>query len=177
MKLKLPMFGAALGAALGATLLAAGCASTGAYPRDLFIEMHYQQSWRAQEPPRLYPAQGAVPVTGREVDPGSFEDARLMVNPVPLTPETLARGKDLFSIDCAVCHGPAGRGASVMASLFRAAAAAPPVDLAGERVKGRTPGQLYWVLTNGLGNMPPFGRLLTPEERWTLVHFVRSVGQ
>jgi mono/diheme cytochrome c family protein len=30
-------------------------------------------------------------------------------------------------------------------------------------------------MTNGLGGMPPFGNLLTDQERWTLVYFVREV--
>ena len=36
--------------------------STGSYPVDVFTEMHYQQSYRSQEPPRLMPAEGAVPL-------------------------------------------------------------------------------------------------------------------
>jgi mono/diheme cytochrome c family protein len=31
------------------------------------------------------------------------------------------------------------------------------------------------VVTYGLGGMPPFGDLLTPDERWTLVQYVRQV--
>ncbi|MBI2858536.1 MAG: hypothetical protein HYX90_05600, partial [Chloroflexi bacterium] len=62
----------AIGVLLISLVLLAGCSSTGSYPRDLFIEMHYQRSFRSQEPPRLYPAPFAVPVTGRELPLGSF---------------------------------------------------------------------------------------------------------
>lgn len=165
-----------LWSALALALLVSSCTSTGAYPRDFFFEMHYQQSYRAQEPPRLQPAPLAVPVTGREVDPGTFQEAEDLPNPVPLNPENRERARMLFAVNCAFCHGLSGRGDGVVAGMFQAAGAAPPVHFASQRVKARTPGQLYWVLTNGLGNMPPFGKLLTSEERWMLVHFIRSVA-
>ncbi len=166
-----------LGGVLAVALLGSSCASTGAYPRDLFIEMHYQQSYRAQEPPRLQPAPFAVPVTGREVDPGTFQEAAELPNPVPATPETMERARTLYAVNCATCHGPSGRGDSIIAGMFQSAGASPPVDLASPRVKARAPGQLYWILTKGLGDMPAFGNLLTSEERWMLVPFIRAVGQ
>ena len=47
----------------GAGVAAAGIAAceTGAYPVDIFPEMHYQQSYKAQEPDRLDVPVGAVP--------------------------------------------------------------------------------------------------------------------
>ena len=50
-------------AALLLTLVAAGCMpfGRGSYPIDIFAEMHYTQMYKSQEPPRLYPAPGAVP--------------------------------------------------------------------------------------------------------------------
>ena len=45
----------------------------------------------------------------------------------------------------------------------------------GERVTTRSDGEIYWILTNGSGNMPRFGNLLTPEERWELILFIRSL--
>ena len=165
-----------LGLALLVSLLGSSCASTGAYPRDFFYEMHYQPSYRSQEPPRLSGETGAVPITGRVVEPATFQDAADLSNPVPLNADTRARALTLFAVNCAPCHGPSGRGASFIASVFQGAGAVPPVDFAGDRVKARTPGQLYFNVTNGIGNMPAFGKLLTSEERWTLVHFIRSVA-
>ncbi len=75
-----------------------------------------------------------------------------------------------------MCHGAQGRGDGSVTAYFQREGAPAPVDFASDRVKGRNEGQLFWVLTNGLGAMPPFGSLLTAEERWTLVYFVQSVG-
>ena len=43
-----------------------GC-STGTYPIDIFPEMHYQQSYKIQEPPSLSAPPGSVPISGGEV--------------------------------------------------------------------------------------------------------------
>ncbi len=158
-------------------LAASACASTGAYPRDFFIEMHYQRSFQSQEPPRLYPPPLAVPVSGREVPPGTFQEARELKDPLPSDPETLGKSGSLFLTDCAMCHGLAGRGDSFVAGEFQRSGIAPPADLGSQRVKDRPPGQVYWILTNGFGGMPPFGKLLTSEERWTLVRFVRFFAE
>ena len=49
------------------TGLIAGCTpgdpfrSTGTYPIDIFQEMHYNQTYKAQEPPRLLPPKKLIP--------------------------------------------------------------------------------------------------------------------
>jgi len=165
-----------LGAGVVLALVSAGCAATGAYPRETFTEMHYQQSYRSQEPPRLQASPLSVPITGRTAEPANFQEAGGLANPVPLTPVALERARALYAVNCSMCHGPEGHGNSPMSTLFGQARVTPPVDFASQRVKARTPGQVYWFVTNGLGNMPAFGKLLTSEERWALVHYVRTVA-
>ena len=51
-------------------VLIAGCKpgdpfrSTGTYPIDIFQEMHYNQTYKAQEPPRLLPPSQSYPISG-----------------------------------------------------------------------------------------------------------------
>lgn len=161
-------------AALALVVILAGC-STGAYPVDVFPEGHYQQSYRSQEPPRLPPPEGSVPITGKELS-YDFAAAGELQNPLPSTPQTLARARQLYRVNCSVCHGAEGRGDGPMVAYFQQAGPSVPVDFANPRVRARKEGELYWILTNGLGNMPRFGLLLTPEERWAVVHFIRSVS-
>jgi mono/diheme cytochrome c family protein len=146
----------------------------GAYPVDIFIEMHYQPSQRRLEPDRLAPPREAVPVTGREPAIG-FAQAGGLANPVSPTAEARERARILYQQNCAACHGRDGHGQSLVAQHFQRNGRLPPVDLASPRVRGRTDGELDWIMTNGLGGMPPFGNLLTDQERWTLVYFVREV--
>lgn len=159
-----------------ALLLLLTACSTGAYPLDVFPEMHYQPSYRSQEPPRLSPSAQSVPVTGKEVL-YDFAAAGKLPDPMTPTPENLSHAAQLFRTECSFCHGPAGRGDGPMVEYFRQQGVTPPLDLASLRVRARQPGELYWLISNGIGSMPAFGRMLTPEQRWLLVLWVTSVGR
>jgi mono/diheme cytochrome c family protein len=163
---------AALALLVGVTTLAAAC-QPGPYPLDVLPEMHYQVSQRLLEPDRLAPPPDSVPTTGRRV-PVTFEQAGTMTNPIPRA-QGLERGRQLYAINCAACHGRDGRGQSVVAEHFKARGFAPPVDFTSARAQGRTDGELYWIIVNGMGNMPPFGDLLRDDEVWSAVHAIREV--
>ena len=153
-----------------------GC-NPGAYPVDLYREMHYQVSQRRLEPDRLAAPPGAVPISGGRPS-YTFDEATGLQNPVRRTPESIELGRSTFKVNCAMCHGSTGNGKSLVADLFARSNALPPVDLTGQRARSRTDGQLYWLVTNGIGNMPPFGDLLTENERWALVYTIREgLGQ
>ena len=152
-------------------LVATGCGPT-TYPVDVFPEMHYQPSARRLEPPREAPPAGAVPITG-STPHISIDYAAPLANPVPNTPETLGRAQDLQRINCAACHGPDGHGQGPVAGYF---SPVPPVDFRSDRVRNRTDGQLFWIIGNGLGNMPAFRNLLSEQDLWTVVLFVRQSG-
>jgi len=50
----------------------------------------------------------------------------------------------------------------------------PPADFTSARVRSRTDGQLYWLITHGIGNMPNFASILSDDERWAMVNVVRA---
>ncbi|MBI4498519.1 MAG: cytochrome c [Chloroflexi bacterium] len=176
---------------LGLGLLATGC-STGAYPVDFFPEMHYQQSFRAQEPARLQAPLDSVP-TENSWPAGSFVRQELPVNlgtgrdlrnPLSRTPQNLETGQRLFAVNCAPCHGTQGKGDGPLAQYFQAAGPQVPVDLTGARGMAWNEGQLYAIITNGqpagwfdqpAAKMPPFQDLLTPDERWLIVMAVQQL--
>jgi len=145
------------------------------YPLDFYPEMHYTQAFRPEEPPRLDPPEEAVPVTGRPLRVEADRASQLR-SPVADTPENLERATRLYQVNCRMCHGPVGHGDSLLTAYFQAANRPTPVDFSSDRVRGRTDGELYANISNGIGGMPPFGRLLSSEERWLLVLYVRSVG-
>jgi mono/diheme cytochrome c family protein len=146
----------------------------GQYPIDYFREMHYQQSHRLLQANRLSPPPDAVPVTGSRA-PLSYEEARTLQSPVASSPQRQEQGNAVFRVNCAMCHGSDGRGTGMIAERFAANSANPPADLTSERVRGRSDGEIFWIVTNGLGNMPPFGDLLTDDQRWTVVQSIRGM--
>jgi mono/diheme cytochrome c family protein len=164
---------ARLAALTALAMLGAAC-NAGAYPIDIFPEMHYAPAQRRLEPARLAPPPGAVPITGGK-PAYTFEQAGALTNPVPATADTLAAARATYGVNCAMCHGADGHGDSAVAAYFRGAGVVPPVDLGGARVRGRSDGQLYWLITNGIGNMPPFRDLLTENEVWSLIDYLRTV--
>ena len=147
----------------------------GTYPFDIFPEMHYQPSYRPYEPPRLSAPASAVPISGREIPPTDFAAAAELRNPIQPSPEATQRATQLYRVNCLPCHGPEGRGNGLVAQYFQRAQLPTPVDFASARARSRADGQLFFITTNGLGNMPHFGNLLTAEERWYLVLFMRGV--
>ncbi|WP_448575972.1 c-type cytochrome [Thermomicrobium sp.] len=169
-------------------LLGGACVSSNTYPIDFFSEMHYQKSFRAQEPPRLDVPAGVVPITGGEPQ-YTLEEARNLRNPLANDPQAAASGQQLYAANCVSCHGPQGEGNGPMSAYWRAVqGSVPPTNLKDPAVVARTDGELFWILTYGytspenqvqyphnITNMPAFGKLLTPEQRWALVSYIREL--
>jgi mono/diheme cytochrome c family protein len=96
------------------------------------------------------------------------------VNPVKPTPESIALGKKYYGYDCAMCHGNNGDGKGDVAidekltiGDFR-----DPATL-----KGKTDGELFYILKNGHGHMPAEPIRQKPDELWNLINYVRSLAK
>lgn len=155
-------------------IVASGCSGNKTYPFDIFQEMHYQASKRAQEPPRRMPPSDSVPISGKEVQL-SAEQLRTLENPVARTQPNLERGETLYQTNCAMCHGQRGRGDGPVAQKFQSAnATTVPANLTLPATQAKTPGQIWGIITSGGLNMPPFRDLLTVDERWLLVQYIKE---
>ena len=64
--------------------------------------MDNQPSYKAYRAPIVLAPTGSVPVSGKESTAKQFGK----LNPVPSSATSLALGKTLFEINCAMCHGP-----------------------------------------------------------------------
>lgn len=165
-----------------ASLAALGCSPTTERQRVDFERMRVQQRYEPYQGSRLLPgglSMQAPPAgtVSREAaaaplasDPAAI--TALKTIPVPVTPALLARGRDRFRIYCAVCHGPAGFGGSVVAENM---GVPRPVSLHGDIVRALSVGQLFEVATQGFGRMPPYAPQLTPSDRWAVVAYVRQL--
>lgn len=169
----------ALVGALLVALVASACARTGTYPLDIYYEMHYSQAIRPGEPERLSPPPEAVPRFGRKPAPVTvaFEQADTLQPTIPNTPQTRRQGGQLFATNCAPCHGVNGDGQGLVGDRLEAATTIRPPAMSSDRVKGRTPGQVYHAISNGRGLMPPVGKLLTEDQRWAIVFCVRAMSE
>ncbi|MBI2872720.1 MAG: c-type cytochrome [Chloroflexi bacterium] len=143
----------------GCTTLAGGTSRTGGtYPFDIFPEMHYQQSFKAQEPPRLLPPVGSVPQ--------SVRTAR-------------KTGQELYTINCAACHGSQLRGDGPALQVMRQTYGYAPLmdpDLTAAVVRQLTDQGVLAIVMGGVNVMPAFRNLLTEEEAQRTVDYVRQVA-
>jgi mono/diheme cytochrome c family protein len=164
-----------LGVTMSLALILGACGdvvpSTNTYPIDFFSEMHYMKSWGAGEPDGWNPPEGSVPITGGEVE-YSIEEAAELEN--PYEDATADVGADLYAVNCSHCHGPEGDGEGPVAPFLEGGGSDPIANLQ-EMPNDFNDGELFHVVTYGLGDyMPPFKRLMTPEQRWAVVEYIRE---
>lgn len=98
-----------------------------------------------------------------------------LVNLVEYNDESIAMGKDLYNMYCKICHGEsaAGDGHLFTSGLFPA----KPTSLVDSYVQNKPDGEIYFVITAGSmsGLMGPHGLQVTPDERWMIINYIRSL--
>jgi ubiquinol-cytochrome c reductase cytochrome c subunit len=98
---------------------------------------------------------GGGPIVARDADGAIAQESLLGDN--------VARGGDLFRLNCASCHNFTGKGGALSSGKY-----APDLGEA-------EPQQIYTAMLTGPQNMPKFSdRQLSPEEKRDIVAFVRE---
>jgi mono/diheme cytochrome c family protein len=101
---------------------------------------------------------------------GLTREAARQGNPVAPTGESVARGRELYAVNCSQCHGVSGRGDGPLAPTL----AVPPADF-DLHVPYHTDVFFFQVITRGFGTvMPAFGGGISEEDRWNLINFLRA---
>jgi mono/diheme cytochrome c family protein len=93
-------------------------------------------------------------------------------NPVASNATTIEAGRKVFEKECLSCHGPSGKGDGPKAAQLKT----QPHDLSAPQIAGQSDGALFWKLNEGRIPMPKFDELLTEEQRWQVIHYVRTFG-
>lgn len=100
------------------------------------------------------------------------EEAREVPNPVPQSDEALAAGERLYGARCASCHGDLGKGDGKATRFIKPA----PADISTAEARDRmTDGEMFYKITEGRKPMPGMSRTLSEEERWQVVHYLRTL--
>ncbi len=160
---------------------------TGSHKVMVFSEMHYQPKFDSQDVPRLLPPPGSVPVTGREIQYASLEEYRAATMPDGVTQGyDRARAAEVYRVNCQVCHGAslAGDG-PVVPYMTRGVL---PANLNSDATQNSTDGEIFAFIGEGgrqgyalieagqpsNSPMPAFKYLLSEEDRWALVKYLRG---
>ena len=95
-------------------------------------------------------------------------------NPFSATPENLEEGRMVYEKQCVFCHGDDGVGQTPEGIQFY-----PPVPSLVDPELELTDGQMHFIATNGIRYtaMPAFEKVLTPDETWKAVLWVRRLAQ
>lgn len=97
-----------------------------------------------------------------------------LVNPTdPSDPASLARGEELYTRICVVCHGPDGVGAN--AYIADKHLVLPAYNVSGPVVAGYSDQYIYAMIRVGRGVMPAYGARIEHFDRWHIVNYVRQL--
>jgi putative copper resistance protein D len=91
-------------------------------------------------------------------------------NPIPATPQSIARGQSLYTQYCSSCHGINGDGNGPDAPNL----ALPPVDFR-LHIPYHQDTFFFNVISNGLGTiMPGWSTTISEEDRWNIINYLHS---
>ncbi len=83
----------------------------------------------------------------------------------------IREGKQLYHLNCIVCHGDKGRGDGESGFGL----ATPPGDLNDPFTINESDGSIFWKITYGRRPMLEYKEKLDDDERWALVAFIRAL--
>jgi mono/diheme cytochrome c family protein len=119
---------------------------------------------------------------------GSSEEERtraieeIIDNPFPITDAGLARGKELYDIFCGICHGEKGDGLGYLVreadpakGITSGVYPAAPANFLIDPHNTASNGRYYFAIMYGKNVMGAYKDKLSYEERWQVIHYIRSL--
>jgi len=95
------------------------------------------------------------------------EDKKAKLSPFEFTEDIEKKGQEVYSANCASCHGTPGENNFVALSP-------PPGDPGSVDFQMNSDGELYHKVREGRGTMPSFKNTLTPDDVWAVISYIRS---
>ena len=124
----------------------------------------------------MMPAENSIP---RGWQPYDYEDSNEgllkakaeLTNPLEVTEENLAAGRNLFTLYCAVCHGDTGDGQGILVQREKFLG----IPSFGDAGRVIVPGGVYHVQTYGLNAMGSYTSQTSEKERWQITMHVMDL--
>jgi len=152
---------------------------------DYMPDMYYSNAYESYTPNPNFedditmrvPVKGTIP---REMVPFAWENSdedrlaagKALYNPLELNAANLAGGKAAYEVFCNSCHGAAGDGQGYLFTSQRYPY--PPANLVSDKVKELKDGEIYHSITVGYGIMGAHGGMISPDERWKIILYIRE---
>ena len=100
-------------------------------------------------------------------------EAEKLVNPIKDQAAALEQGKKIYTAECVVCHGRYGNAETDIAETLQQ----KPKNFTKEDFINQSDGAVFWKLSEGRGLMQPFKTMLSEEEIWSVVMYVKELAQ
>jgi len=152
---------------------------------EIFTEMAYSRAAEAFAPSAVLPdgrtlqrpvegvvVRGALPFRYGAGPEQAQRAGRELANPFALEDAAaVERGRVVFNIYCAVCHGADGQGLgpAVLRGVL------PPPSFMADRARTIADGEMFHIVTRGQGNMPSYAFQIEAEDRWKAILQVRTL--
>ena len=88
-----------------------------------------------------------------------------------LTLNVLIRGQQRFDIYCSMCHGRDGYGRGMVALR----GFPQPPSFHAPDILAKSDDHYFQVISQGLGKMPPYARMVPVSDRWAIVDYIRAL--
>ncbi len=102
----------------------------------------------------------------------AYEAASALKNPIPATEENLKEGKRLYNINCTPCHAEDGKGEGTIVKDGKY----PRVPNYADRLPTIDEGRAFFSISHGKNLMGSYGSVLTPTQRWQVVHYIYQLS-
>ncbi|MEJ6613692.1 MAG: c-type cytochrome [Saprospiraceae bacterium] len=101
--------------------------------------------------------------------------AQIIENPYSITDSGLAEGKELYNVMCGICHGEKGDGLGYLVRDDGGKYPAAPANFLLEEHLSASNGRYYHAIMYGKNVMGAYKDKLSYEERWNVIHYIRSM--
>jgi len=163
-------------------------------PMELFPDMNYQDKVKDQVPSSFFndgmasrtPVDGTVamemPAQDDYWSTGKWDSthwgdgipvhaSRDGARPLLIDAANMARGRERYTISCAVCHGATGAGNGITSKYGLNGAANYHTD----RLRAMTDGEIFNTIGNGKGQMLGYAYNIAIDDRWRIIMYIRAL--
>ena len=91
-------------------------------------------------------------------------------NPIAMSDDSIAKGKEVYIAECAECHGDTGKGDGPKSGELDVEVK----DLLLPEIFDQTDGAMFWKISIGKRPMPSYKKLVSKDDRWHVVNYIRS---
>ena len=95
----------------------------------------------------------------------------VLKSPFDAATADIARGAKMYAIFCQVCHCLSGDGDGPVTKR----GVPPPPSLKTEKIRNMHDGDIYYLISKGIGNMPPYDSQIKRNDRWLVTHFIKTL--